>query len=159
MKAFVIVTAILVPTAIGMFQAAVPAEPRSRLAPPRTAIRVAAGRSVWDSVYTEEQGKRGLALYGAKCTRCHLDTMAGNDDSPPLTGDEFLGHWDGVAVAVLHDQIRVKMPDDDPGTLSRQDVSDIIAYLFTRNGFPAGPTELPIDPDSLKTIQIDAKRK
>jgi cytochrome c len=159
MKGFVIVTGILVPAAIGMFQPALPAEPRSGLGHTRTALGAPAARSVWDSVYTEEQGKRGLALYSARCTRCHLDTMAGNDDSPPLTGDEFLGHWDGVAVAVLHDQIRVKMPDDDPGTLSRQDVSDVIAYVFRRNGFPAGATELPVDADSLKAIQIDAKRK
>ena len=38
-------------------------------------------RSVWDGVYTEDQAKRGEALYGERCIRCHGPSyMGGTDD-------------------------------------------------------------------------------
>jgi S-disulfanyl-L-cysteine oxidoreductase SoxD len=159
MKAIVAAAAILVPMAIGALQTSLPAEQVAR--PSRVEVRspAHAGRSVWDSVYTDEQGKRGQAVYAEKCARCHMDTLTGDDDAPPLSGGEFLAHWDGLTVGALHDLIRVTMPDDDPGTVSRREITDVLAYILTFNGFPAGRIELPMDSDSLKAIQFDAKRK
>jgi cytochrome c5 len=36
-----------------------------------------ASRSVWDGVYSEEQAKRGAALYGRECARCHGTDLTG----------------------------------------------------------------------------------
>ena len=159
MKIHVAVVAIVVPMVVGAFQ---PGSQTERLTWQRRAWTRAPrfeGRSVWDSVYTDEQGKRGLAVYAAKCSRCHQDSLIGDDDSAPLAGDEFLGHWDGMPVKALHDLIRQTMPDDDPGTVSRPEISDVLAYILKFNRFPAGRTELPVDSDSLKAIQFDAKKK
>jgi hypothetical protein len=50
------------------------------------------------------------------------------------------------------------MPADGPGTLSRQQAVDITAYIFSKDGFPAGDTELPIDAAVLKQITILTKK-
>src|SRR5258708_9572329 len=50
-------------------------------------------RSVWDGVYTEEQAKRGQAAYTQECSMCHGAELAGGDEVPPLSGNEFLSNW------------------------------------------------------------------
>jgi len=46
-----------------------------------------------------------------------------------------------------------------PGTLSRQQNADIVAYLLSFNQFPAGKTELAKDTDILKQIRFEAQKK
>jgi hypothetical protein len=46
------------------------------------------------------------------------------------------------------------MPQDKPGTLSRPQTADLIAYILNVNGAPAGQVELPADVEALKMIKI-----
>jgi hypothetical protein len=46
------------------------------------------------------------------------------------------------------------MPADKPGSVSAQDNADIVAFLFSKNGFPAGAAELPPQAEVLKGIKI-----
>ena len=55
----------------------------------------------------------------------------------------------------MFDQIRTTMPEDNPGSLERQQYIDVVAYIFSLNAFPAGENELPGDDDGLKKIKID----
>ena len=126
--------------------------------PARRALQLAPARSVWDSVYTPDQAKRGQESYGQTCIRCHQASLGGADDSPPLTGSSFLANWYGQTLFDLHDRIRTTMPSNDPGTFDRQLITDVIAYVLSFNGFPAGTTELPKDADVLKDIRIEAKK-
>jgi hypothetical protein len=50
------------------------------------------------------------------------------------------------------------MPLGAEGSLSRQQVSDIIAAIFAAGDYPAGPNELPRESDVLKTIQITPRK-
>ena len=50
------------------------------------------------------------------------------------------------------------MPQDEPGTLSRQENSDIISYILSVNKFPSGKTELQQKTEQLKQIRIEATR-
>jgi S-disulfanyl-L-cysteine oxidoreductase SoxD len=50
------------------------------------------------------------------------------------------------------------MPSDHPGKLSREQATDISAYILSFNKFPAGTTEMPSSADSLKQIRIDAMK-
>lgn len=115
-------------------------------------------RSVWDSVYTAEQAKRGETLYQRTCSRCHTPTLVGANDSPALTGRAFLANWNGSTVAELHDKVLTSMPSDSAGTLNRQQVTDVVTYLFNFNGFPAGTAELSSDAEALKAIRIEATK-
>ena len=113
-------------------------------------------RSLWDGVYTQEQAKRGEAAYVEKCARCHGAELIGSDMNPPLAGPEFLSLWNTKTVGDLFDRIRTTMPQDKPASLTRQQDSDIVAYLLSANKFPASKTELDTQTELLKQIPFDA---
>ena len=115
-------------------------------------------RTVWDGVFTEEQAKRGQASYGEECASCHGVELTGGEQAPPLAGAAFLGTWNGLAVGVLYDRMRQSMPQDDPGSLSRQINADILAYMLKANGFPAGKTELEKDSEVLRQIKLISEK-
>ena len=115
-------------------------------------------KTTWSGVYSEAQAKRGEALYADKCSSCHAPDLTGLDQAPPLTGKEFNTDWDDLAINDLFERVHVSMPADKPGTLSRQEVADVIAFILQRGNFPAGQTELPTDADALKGIKFVAKK-
>jgi S-disulfanyl-L-cysteine oxidoreductase SoxD len=114
-------------------------------------------RSVWDGVFTEAQSDRGKALYGRECASCHGDTLGGGESAPALVGETFLSNWNGLTVGDLYDRIRVSMPQDNPGRLTRQQDADILSYMLAFNQFPAGKAELDTHSEVLKQIQIKPK--
>ena len=109
-------------------------------------------RSVWDSVFTLEQAKKGEALAVALCVSCHGDGLRGGEAAPPLTGDLFNSTWEGVLLSDLADRIRTTMPIDKPGTLSRQQTADVLAYMLSLSKIPAGTLPLPADAGALAQI-------
>jgi quinoprotein glucose dehydrogenase len=115
-------------------------------------------RTVWDGVYNEAQAKRGEAIFVDACSNCHGRTLEGADMTPALTGGGFMANWDGLSVGDLTDRIRVSMPLDRPGSLSRQDNADVVAYILRFNQFPAGKEELPRDTLALKQILFKASK-
>ena len=122
--------------------------------------------SVWDGVYTPDQAKRGEALYKKECASCHGDALEGNAQTeraerlervlPPLSGDVFMGNWNGRLLSDLFDKIRRTMPRDDPGKITLKQNADILAYMLKFNEFPAGKAELPADPSLLTETRFEA---
>ena len=110
------------------------------------------GRSVWDGVYTEEQAARGEKVSAAQCARCHGQMLTGAEAAPGLVGDSFNANWEGVPLGELFERIRVSMPLDSPGTLSRQQNADVLAYVLKLGKRPAGAVELPSDLAALGQI-------
>jgi mono/diheme cytochrome c family protein len=104
-----------------------------------------AGRTVWDGVYTQAQAARGATPYAQQCARCHGDLLQDIEAAPPLTGTSFTATWEGVQLGELADRMRTSMPQDSPGSLSRQQTADLLAYMFDVGKFPAGSLELPGD--------------
>jgi S-disulfanyl-L-cysteine oxidoreductase SoxD len=116
-------------------------------------------RTVWDGVYTTAQAKRGEEIYVERCVRCHGPTLAGGTDGAgPLTGPTFKGNWNGVALGDMAERMRVSMPLDQPATLSRQQIADVLAYILSVNEFPAGRTDLPRQTEILNQIHFKATR-
>ena len=105
-------------------------------------MTAALSRSVWDGVYTKEQSSRGQARYREECAKCHAENLMGGEAAPALVGRDFLQKWTGKTVGDLFESMRKTMPSDDPGSLSRREYADIVAYLLGSNEFPAGPKEL-----------------
>jgi hypothetical protein len=70
---------------------------------------------------------------------------------------EFIQAWSGMTVADLFERIRISMPQDSPGRLSRQQYADIVARILNANEFPAGQNELGRDAAALKQILIEDK--
>ena len=118
----------------------------------RASSRIFRARTTWDSVYSADQATRGESTYAKTCSRCHKAALGGADEAPALTGGAFMGSWNGQTLHDLHDRIRTTMPTDTPGTYSRQDIADVIAYMLKFNQFPAGKAELPTAEEELKSI-------
>ncbi len=112
-------------------------------------------RSVWSGVYTDEQAKRGEALYKAHCATCHLDSLRGAESAPPLVGITFASSWESAPLSDLFERMRSSMPSDAPGSLSRQQNADILAYMLHVAEFPSGPTALTGDPRAMEQIRYD----
>ncbi len=103
-------------------------------------------RSVQDSVYTEEQARRGEELMEDVCGACHMADW--------FTGT-FLQSWAGTKVSALYEVIRTTMPEDRPGALKRQQYADVLAYIFELNGLPPGQDELAATKGALGEILIE----
>jgi quinoprotein glucose dehydrogenase len=115
-------------------------------------------RTVWDGVYNNEQAKRGEAAFVDACSNCHGRTLEGADMTPALTGGGFMANWDSLTLGDLFDRIRTSMPADRPGSLSRQENADVIAYILQFNQFPSGKEELPREVQTLKQILFKASQ-
>jgi mono/diheme cytochrome c family protein len=115
-------------------------------------------RSVWEGIFSPEQAARGEAQYVERCAACHGATLGGTGEAPGLTGGEFVSHYDQLTVADLFDRVRTTMPQNDPGTLSRDQYADVVAFLLKSNGFPAGTAPLDRRSEVLATIAIQAQK-
>lgn len=118
----------------------------------------AQGSSINDGIYTADQAKRGAPVYNSACGSCHGSALEGGEMAPPLTGAEFDANWNGVTVGDLFDRIRKTMPPDKPGSMSREDTADLLAYMLSINKYPTGSGELSNDVALLKQIKIEAAR-
>jgi mono/diheme cytochrome c family protein len=124
--------------------------------------RTAAGDtlSVRDGVFTAEQARRGQIAYTGPCDRCHglkLDGAPDDPDmlpAPPVAGPKFLRNWNGRTLAALFEYTRATMPANNPGYLSDAEVADIVAYMLSASGLPAGDETLRPDLEVLASIAI-----
>jgi mono/diheme cytochrome c family protein len=115
-------------------------------------------RTVWDGVYTEEQAKRGETIYLEHCVRCHGPKLLGGNEVGALTGPVFNGNWEGVPLSQMLDRVRVTMPLDKPSTMSRQQIADVLSYIFSFNKIPAGKAELSRQAEMLNLIVYKAPK-
>jgi mono/diheme cytochrome c family protein len=123
-----------------------------------TGVVFAQTQTVWSGVYSEAQAYRGEKVADTLCIGCHSAGLTGGDSGPKLVGEKFLANWSNQPVLKLFDWISESMPDDAPGTLSKQDVAAAVAYILKLNMVPAGKQDLPIDPDALGRIQFVAEK-
>lgn len=97
-------------------------------------------------VYSAAQATRGESLYLTHCVSCH--TVA------TYKGGPFRG-WQGKTLADLFVFLRNNMPESDPGLLTAQEYTDVVAFLLKLNGLPSGTTDLSADEKVLRDITIE----
>jgi len=115
-----------------------------------------ATQSVLDGVFTDEQAKRGQEVYTTNCAHCHGNSLQGGEEAPPLAGEDFIKNWTGMTVGDVVERARRSMPEDDPGSLTRQQYTDVTTYILGANRYPTGKTELPIETEKQKLIKVEA---
>jgi mono/diheme cytochrome c family protein len=108
-------------------------------------------RTVRDGVFTTAQAGRGQTLFQDKCVSCHGTSLSG-DVGPPLTGADFVSDFDKLPLSDLVSKIQNTMPNDNPGQLTREQSTDLTAYLLSVNKFPAGARELSAEEEAVKQI-------
>lgn len=104
-------------------------------------------RPLTSGVYSAKQVERGEGVYKTSCQSCHAKTE--------YTGDKFKVAWVSKTAFDIFNQVRTEMPEDNPGSLERQEYVDVIAYIFSLNSYPAGANDLPGEDEALKKIRID----
>ena len=97
---------------------------------------IAQEKTVKDGVFTEAQVTSGQIVYDSQCKTCH--NMQFYRDT--------LRSWNNQPLLYLWESIMGTMPADNPGSLTFEEYTDVIAYILSENGFPTGDTEL--DPDN-----------
>jgi mono/diheme cytochrome c family protein len=115
-------------------------------------------KSQWDGAYTIDQAKRGEKLYAEKCASCHGPDMNGGEMAPGLTGGEFTANWNDLSLGDLFERMRISMPQNAPGSLSRPENADILAYILNKGNYPPGNTELPSQTEALNGIKFIATK-
>ena len=100
--------------------------------------------SVKAGVYTDAQAASGEAIYKSKCASCHTPGY--------FTDRDFYTNFANKPLWELFDAISDSMPEDNPGSLKKEEYAQVIAFVLKLNKFPSGTTELPIDKDALTAI-------
>jgi mono/diheme cytochrome c family protein len=113
----------------------------------------AAASRIWQGVYTAAQADRGKAAYTSNCLRCHGGDLLGVT-APSLTGERFMASWSGEHVGRLYEKIRDTMPPNFGSVIDNAAKLDVVAYILQANGFPAGTSDLGVDPAALATMHI-----
>ncbi len=114
---------------------------------PLVAQTPASARTTVDGVYTTAQAKRGADVYAGLCQSCH--TAASH------TGPPFRNKWVGRPLSDLFGYITQEMPKTEPGSLTMDDYTVVLAYMLRMNGMPAGRQKLTSDTKLLKAILIN----
>jgi mono/diheme cytochrome c family protein len=104
-------------------------------------------KSVKAGVYTAAQAERGQAVFRPKCASCHAPNY--------FTDNLFYMNFAGKPLWELFDVISDSMPEDNPGSLKKEEYADVIAYLLKLNNFPAGAVDLPIEKEALSAIMME----
>ena len=116
----------------------------------------APGKTTNDGVFTDAQVKKGNEVYQQQCAACHDAQLAGSGTAPALAGTDFSANWKDETVGSLFERIRATMPADNPGSLQRPQVAELVAFILNFNKYPVGQTDLATDFEALKTIKITA---
>lgn len=106
--------------------------------------------------FTKVQAGAGRQAYRESCASCHGDRLEGIHLSPGLVGARFDQMWRGKSADFLSFHIRRMPPESaaEPGPLSDEAYTNILAYILISNDFPAGDVELPSDMAQLANIKI-----
>ncbi len=101
--------------------------------------------------YSADQAQQGQAVFGQRCVSCHGDDMTGGvGGGPPLTGDYFFGLWGEQSLSSVYSFIKSTMPEDNPGSLSNTQVTQVLAYILQFNCFPAGDAEMAVGAEQVQ---------
>ncbi len=111
-------------------------------------VRDSRAASLFDSVgvYTAAKAERGKAVYTAVCAECH--------ELEDFTHPDFRAEWNGVSLYEFFEKVRTTMPDENPGTLAREQYVDVVTYVLQLNELPEGPAEFTGDSASASVVLL-----
>jgi hypothetical protein len=77
----------------------------------------------------------------------------------PLTGPAFRARWEDGKHTLddLFFIVRSLMPNNAPGSLSKAQYADVVAYILKVNGYPAGDAELVPTAAAMKRVTLQPR--
>lgn len=108
-----------------------------------------------DNLYSDAQAARGESVYQQHCAVCHGAGLQGNP-AAPLTGAAFRARWEDGKHTLddLFFIVRSLMPNNAPGSLTKAQYADVVAYILKVNGYPAGDAELIPTGAAMKRVTL-----
>jgi hypothetical protein len=71
-----------------------------------------------------------------------------------VAGEYFKTNWNGRPLKAFFDRAVKTMPPAAPGSLSKENYANIVAYILQLNGFKPGSAALPVDGEALAGMSI-----
>ncbi len=93
------------------------------------------------ALYTADQAKAGQDVFAGNCAACHGPNLGG-DEGPALAGPSFAPAANHLTVGGIFNFITSQMPQSAPGSLSHVQYEQVMAFLLSKNGYPAGTSAL-----------------
>lgn len=93
-------------------------------------LSVAIGQAQPSSKYTASQLKTGATVYAQHCSQCHGAQLQGNS-APTLKGSSFERKYPNEKA--IYDFASTQMPANNPGSLSKQQYTDVTAFILSKN--------------------------
>jgi mono/diheme cytochrome c family protein len=87
-----------------------------------------------DGTFTAAQAERGKQVYDELCSSCHQVDFY--ETKHPA--------WQDASVGELFAALSATMPSANPGGLASAQYLDVLAYVFSITGSPAGKEELTL---------------
>ena len=108
-----------------------------------------------EGVYSSAQAARGEETYQQFCSACHGARLQGAP-AAPLTGESFRARWEDGKHTLddLYYIIRSLMPNNSPGSLSKAQYADVVAFILKINNYPAGEQELVPKASVMKAVTL-----
>jgi mono/diheme cytochrome c family protein len=95
-----------------------------------------------DGAFTPAQAERGKQVYHEFCSSCHQVDFY----------ETKLAAWQDASAGELFAALSATMPSANPGGLTSAQYLDVLAYIFSITGSPAGNVELSLG--NMDAVQI-----
>lgn len=118
-----------------------------------TCLALGAAAAAAEGLYSPAQAARGEEIYQQFCSACHGARLQGSP-AAPLTGESFRARWEDGKHTLddLYYIIRSLMPNNAPGSLSKAQYADVVAFILKVNNYPAGVQELEPKASVMKAV-------
>lgn len=110
--------------------------------------------------YSKKEAVLGKKYFDKICAACHKSDLSGNS-GPPLTGAKFKSYlsFTKITAPQLLDFIESQMPANAPGSLTKAQYKEILAYIFSFNGYPAGAKPMSVSRLACLDLSLYPKQK
>ena len=88
------------------------------------------------ALFTNTEAAQGRIVFEQHCAACHGEDLRGKI-GPALVGPSLGSAADHTTVSIMFNVIAFEMPAGEPASLTRQNYTDVMAYILQRNGYPA----------------------
>jgi PQQ-dependent dehydrogenase (methanol/ethanol family) len=103
--------------------------------------------------FTADQANAGRWAYEQRCATCHGTELDGAG-APALRGTAFNAQWNGKTLQDFYSYVHSQMPLGAAGTLKGQDYANVVAYILSRSGLPAGTQKLTMRSPMSRVMEL-----
>ena len=92
-------------------------------------------------LYTAQQATDGQVVFTQNCAACHGNDLTGGV-GPALIGQDFSSAGSKNTVGSVFKFLSAQMPDGNGGSLSHAQYENVMAFILSKNAYPAGAAKL-----------------